>query len=144
LAGAQGRLIEALSGDFGPLRRFRPFRDVRFSSDKRPYNEFTSFAGTSSHGSGSLYAQLGVDGLLVAGGYYQPATATLTAFREAVSDLTTAATFDAVEQRLKHHGLILDGNPLKTAPRGWDRDHPRLDLLRLRNLAFARTDQHPT
>ncbi|WP_208972269.1 DUF2461 family protein [Kineococcus rubinsiae] len=35
--------------------------------------------------------------------------------------------------------MELDGDELKTAPRGWDRDHPRLDLLRLRNLAVSRT-----
>ncbi len=132
-------LADALTPEFGEVRRFRPYRDVRFSKDKSPYQLFASMAATGARDSGMLYLQLGLDGLLLAGGYYQPATDTLNRFRTAVSDPAVAASFDSTRDALAAEGLVLDGDPLKTAPRGWDRDHPRLDLLRLRNLALSRT-----
>ena len=33
------RLVDALAGEFGPLKIFRPYKDVRFSADKRPYKD---------------------------------------------------------------------------------------------------------
>ena len=40
---------------------------------------------------------------------------------------------------MSEQGLQLVSDELKTVPRGWSRDHPRLDLLRLRNLTLHRT-----
>lgn len=86
-----------------------------------------------------LYLQLSLDGLLLAGGGYQPSTETLSRFRDAVDDTRHATSFDQTVASLIGDGFTLDGNPLKTAPRGWPKDHPRIDLLRLRNLAMTRT-----
>jgi len=130
-------LVDALSGEFGPLKVFRPYRDVRFSRDKQPYKLQTSLVTTESE-RGLLYLQLGLDGLLVAGGFYQPDTATLSSFRTAVDEPRVAASFDRITQTLAGEGLNLDGDPLRTAPRGWPKGHPRIDLLRLRNLALVR------
>lgn len=133
-------LCEALEPEFGVLHRYRPQRDVRFSADKRPYQEFCSASGTSTRaGSGVLYLQLSFDGLMLAGGVYQPSTATLGVFRTAVDQPRIAASFDDTLTSLRDDGFDLDGDPLKTAPRGWPKDHPRIDLLRLRNLALHRT-----
>ena len=66
---------------------------------------------------------------------------TLTRFREAISDHRVAGSFDRTRADLAGADLHLNGDELKTAPRGWPRDHPRVDLLRLRNLALSRT--HP-
>ena len=111
---------------------------MRFSKDKSPYKVSASMAAGSAHGSGALYVQVDLSGLFVAGGYWQPSTATLNRFRTAISDPAVAASFDAALASLAADGFVLRGDELKTVPRGWDRDHPRLDLLRLRSLALSR------
>ena len=140
VAGPLAALAEDLTAEFGDIHRFRAKRDVRFSPDKRPYQEFCSMSASSTHPTGGvLYLQLGLDGLMVAGGAWQPDTATLTRFREAIDDEDIAASFDLARQEMLDAGFELDGNPLKTTPRGWPRDHPRIQDLRLRNLAWHRT-----
>ncbi len=66
---------------------------------------------------------------------------TLNRFRTAISDPDVAGSLDAELASLADDGFDLDGDELRTVPRGWARDHPRLDLLRLRNLALARPPQ---
>ncbi len=132
-------LADALEDEFGEAKIFRPHRDVRFSKDKSPYKLTAALATSGRHEGGTLYLQVGVDGLMLAGGWWQPQTPALGRFRAAVDDPKTATSFDRQRSRLAKEGLHLGGDPLKTAPRGWDRDHPRIDLLRLRSLAFAVT-----
>ena len=133
-------LAGELTAEFGEIRRFRPQRDTRFSTDKRPYQTFCSRAATTAAGIHALlYFQFGVDAVLVAGGCWQPDNATLTAFRQAVDNPTTADSFDDTLAQHRGSGFTFDGDALKTAPRGWPHDHPRIDLLRLRNLALQKT-----
>jgi len=139
VAAPLARLADALDGEFGPVKCFRPYRDVRFSADKRPYQEHASLAGTGARGTGVLYFQLGLDGVLLAGGAYRPPTAVLTSFRESVDDPAVAASYDAIAADLASHGITALAEPLRTRPRGWPADHPRLDLLRMTNLAVATT-----
>ena len=130
------RLADDLEDEFGPIHRFRPQRDVRFSPDKRPYQEFCSMAAERDPVGSVLYFQLGLDGLMVAGGRWHPDTATLQRFRLAVDHPEVAESFDRILAGFRADAFDLDGDPLTTAPRGWPRDHPRIDLLRLRNLAL--------
>lgn len=136
IAEPMAALADALTDEFGNIHRFRPQRDVRFSPDKRPYQEVCSMAAGQDSPGPVLYFQLGLDGLMVAGGRWQPDTATVQQFRRAIDDPGTASDFDAELARFTAQGFELDGRPLSTAPRGWPRDHPRIDLLRLRNLAL--------
>lgn len=137
VAGPMAALADALEDEFGEAKVFRPHRDVRFSNDKSPYKLTAALAAPGRHEGGSLYLQVGADGLMLGGGWWQPSTATLTRFRQAVDDPKVARSFDRQLARQTSEGLRLDGNPLATAPRGWDRDHPRIDLLRLRDLALT-------
>jgi uncharacterized protein (TIGR02453 family) len=132
-------LAEALAPEFGEVKTFRPYRDVRFSADKRPYQEHASLMAAGHAGAGSLYLQVSAEEVMLAGGLYRPPQPTLTAFREAVDDPATAASFDAVVATLDRRGVALMGDSLRSRPRGWPADHPRLDLLRLTNMAVARS-----
>ncbi len=60
-------LLADLAPEFGTAKVFRPYRDVRFSKDKTPYK---THAAAVVEGDGSLYVQLGADGLYVGGGYW--------------------------------------------------------------------------
>jgi hypothetical protein len=62
----------------------------------------------------------------------------LARFRAAVADEAGAALAGAVA-RMQEAGLTLWGDALKTAPRGVPRDHPRIDLLRLKDLLASDT-----
>jgi uncharacterized protein (TIGR02453 family) len=119
-------LLADLEPEFGPGKIFRPYRDVRFSRDKTPYK---THCGATA---GPFYVQVGADGLLVAGGYYQMASDQVARFRTAVDDERRGSD---LEKRLAAlEGLTVAGDTLKTRPRGYDPDHPRIDLLRHKGL----------
>jgi uncharacterized protein (TIGR02453 family) len=119
-------LLADLEPEFGPGKIFRPYRDVRFSHDKTPYK---THCGATA---GPFYVQVGADGLLVAGGYYQMASDQVARFRTAVDDERRGGD---LEKRLAAlDGLTVAGETLKTRPRGYDPDHPRIDLLRHKGL----------
>ncbi len=119
-------LLADLEPEFGPGKIFRPYRDVRFSNDKTPYKPH---CGATA---GPFYVQVGADGLLVAGGYYQMASDQVARFRTAVDDERRGSD---LEKRLAAlEGLTVAGETLKTRPRGFDPDHPRIELLRHKGL----------
>lgn len=119
-------LLAALEPEFGPGKVFRPYRDVRFSHDKTPYK---THCGATV---GPFYVQVGSDGLLVAGGYYRMAPDQVARYRTAVAEDRRGGD---LEKRLAAFGeLTLAGETLKTRPRGFDPDHPRIDLLRHKGL----------
>ncbi len=119
-------LLAALEPEFGPGKIFRPYRDVRFSHDKTPYK---THCGATA---GPFYVQVGADGLMAAGGYYRMAPDQVARYRTAVDDERRGSD---LEKRLAAlDGLTVAGETLKTRPRGFDLDHPRIDLLRHKGL----------
>ncbi len=138
-AGVRGpmtALLEGLEDEFGPGRVFRPNRDLRFSADKSPYK--THQGGYVSTGSRTgWYAEVSADGFRLGGGCYQMDAPTLAAYREAVAG-PRGATLERVVAELRGAGWEVGGDQLKTAPRGWSRDHERIDLLRHRTISALR------
>jgi len=134
-------LAEALSAEFGDIKVFRPNRDLRFTPDKRPYTEHASMVAKTARG-GGLYFQVGPDGLLLAGGWYQPAPDSLDRWRHAMDDDAVVDGLRSTLMALAAVGFTLDeGDPVTTAPRGWRRDHRHIDLIRRRSLTVSRTDE---
>jgi len=132
--GPLERLLEEFGEELGgPVRLFRPNRDVRFSKDKSPYKTHTygyvSVPGTQS----GLYLSIGAGGLDAGSGYWRMATDQLARFRAAVDGPEGAALAEAVE-RMQATGVHLWGDALKTAPRGFPKDHPRVHLLQKKDL----------
>jgi uncharacterized protein (TIGR02453 family) len=121
-------LLAELEPEFGPGKIFRPYRDVRFAADKRPYK---THCGATA---GPFYVQIGADGLMAAGGYYQMASDQVARFRAAVDDERRGTDLEKLLEVLRADGLTLAGEKLKTRPRGVDPDHPRIDLLRHKAL----------
>lgn len=130
-------LADQLAPRYGEVKIFRPYRDLRFTSDKRPYQEHASLA-VRSPAAGVLYLQLSPDGLLLAGGYWQPAPDQLKRFRILQDDPKEAASLDRLLAELAERDMSLgEGSPVKTAPRGWRQDHPRIELIRRRSLTVG-------
>ncbi len=130
-------LAEILAPTFGDGKVFRPNRDVRFTPDKRPYKENASLAIRRPSGD-ALYLELSTRGLRLAGGLWQPARDQLVRFRDLQDDGRKTRGLDRLLGELDDAGLPLDDSPgLKTAPRGWSTDHPRIGLLRLTSLTVG-------
>jgi uncharacterized protein (TIGR02453 family) len=123
-------LLADLEAEFGEAKVFRPNRDTRFSRDKSPYK--TNAAAVVPSECGALYLSLSAEGLHVAGGGYMLARDQLARFREAVDDGRRARGLEKVLADLRARRATVGGHTvLKTAPRGYPADHPRIDLLRL-------------
>jgi len=131
-------LCAVLEGEFGPAKVFRPYRDVRFSADKSPYKTTQGALLPGPDGGQVWYLQISAAGLLVATGYHEMASDQVQRFRDAVDDETTGELLVALLADLQESGYEVEGDRLKTRPRGTDPDHPRLDLLRLRTLTAMR------
>ena len=122
-------LMEDLAAEFGPGRIYRPYRDVRFSKDKRPYK--TNIAASNDGG----YISLSSEGLGIGCGLYAPDTATLEAYRVGVADEATGTALVKLIAALTRKGMEVGAHEtLKTAPRGYPKDHPRIDLLRQKGI----------
>ncbi len=130
-------LTEELA-EYGPYHMFRPHNDLRFSKNRPPYKLQQGAYGESEGGAGH-YVQFSADGLMVAAGYYAMAKDQLQRFRDAVAaDATGAEIAELVadlEQRSYEIGAI---GELKTAPRGFPKDHPRIELLRRKGLMASK------
>ena len=123
---------------------YRIYRDTRFSLDKTPYK--THFSALLSPRGKKLqaadyYIQAGATGTesLTAGGYWATDTASLQKLRHAMVD--NIEEFEAIINepefvRLYPHWY---GPQLKTAPKGWDRNHPNVELLRLQVVGREHT-----
>ena len=106
-------LLDELSGEFGPGRIARPYRDIRFRADKSPYK--TEIYATLDRGG---YVRFGADGLTAALGYYMMTAAQLDRYRQAVIDDAHGARLAELTERLRGDGLQVGGaQMLKTAAR---------------------------
>ncbi len=113
---------------------FRIYRDVRFSSDKRPYKEhaachFRHMAGKDAHAPG-FYVHIAPDEVFFGGGIWRPPNPVLTEIRQAIVDdddewkkITRSRTF-------KNRFGAIRGDSLKRPPAGFDKDHPLVDDLK--------------
>jgi uncharacterized protein (TIGR02453 family) len=131
-------LMADLDAEFGPMRLFRPYRDVRFSKDKSPYKTAAAAYGEREGGAG-YYVQLSATGLYAGSGYYHMAPDQLARFRMAIDD-DTGDELERICGAMEKKGYDLGAvDQLKTAPKGYPRDHPRLALLRRKGLATGKT-----
>jgi uncharacterized protein (TIGR02453 family) len=126
-------LVAELEPDFGACTLFRPHRDIRFSKDKSPYKTYqAAFAGISP-GIG-YYVHLDARGLLAGGGFHAHSSAQVDRYREAVNGEATGSDLSAIVAGLRENSFAVEGEQLKTKPRGYALDHPRIDLLRYKSL----------
>jgi len=131
-------LSEIVADEFGHLRVFRPNRDVRFSKDKAPYKT-RCYAVTEGEGGEAYYVEISANGLVVASGYWMMANDQLTRYRRAVDDQRPGTDLERIVADLRSQTLVIEAHGLKTAPRGYPRDHPRVELLRHKSMAAMQT-----
>ena len=117
---------------------FRINRDVRFAKDKSPYKiNFGAMIAPGGRKSTRLgyYVSIEPQGQsLIAGGWYMPTAQQLARFRQAIDrDAGDLKKIMRARAFIEHFGSIA-GEKLKTAPQGYDRAHPDIELLRLKQI----------
>jgi uncharacterized protein (TIGR02453 family) len=123
-------LLAELASEFGEAKVFRPYRDVRFSPDKSPYK--TAIAASLGEAG---YVQLSSAGLAAGSGMYVMAPDQLERYRRAVNDDATGVALAQLLAMAAKAGIEVTAHEsLKTAPKGYPKDHPRIDLLRQKGL----------
>jgi len=121
--------------EFGPFHLFRPHNDLRFSKNKPPYKTHQGMYGETEAGAGH-YVQISAAGVMCGTGYYAMARDQLDRFRRAVDADSTGA--EIVADLAKRRYTIGAIDELKTAPRGYPKDHPRIELIRRKGLMVSK------
>jgi uncharacterized protein (TIGR02453 family) len=125
-------LTEELAEEFGEPKIFRPYRDVRFSHDKSPYQ---THIGAVLGGSG--YVQLSAEGLGAGAGLWQMSPDQLARYRAAVASDGPGPELEEIIAAIDKAGITVHGHGvLKSAPRGYPADHPRIALLRYKGVTM--------
>jgi uncharacterized protein (TIGR02453 family) len=127
-------LLAELEPDFGPGRVFRANRDVRFSADKTPYK--LNCAAQLTGG----YVSVSADELFAGSGMYMPSSEQLKRLRAAIDADRTGTELEAIVASLRTAKYGVGAHEtLKTAPRGYPKDHPRIDLLQLKGIVMSKS-----
>jgi len=134
--------MEALKvhDDIESLKIFRIYRDVRFSKDKTPYKPH--FAGNFVRGTkrlrGGYYLRIRPGESFLAGGFWEPNKEDLLRIRKEF-EMDTAEIRSIINNKefVNYFGA-LEGNALKTAPRGFDKEHPDMDLIKMKQFIVTR------
>jgi uncharacterized protein (TIGR02453 family) len=131
-------LTDALAPEFGAAKVFRPFRDVRFAKDKTPYktNQGAFVAAGPACG---WYVEIAARGVRTGGGFYDASSSDLARVRTSIDSEATGKQLEQILAKLRKAGFEIGGDRLKTTPRGYDADHPRIDLLRHKSLTVGRS-----
>jgi uncharacterized protein (TIGR02453 family) len=130
-------LTAALESDFGTAKVFRPFRDVRFAKDKTPYKTNQgAFVGAGP--ACGWYVEIAARGVRTGAGFYDASATDLGRIRASIADETKGKQLQKILAKLERAGFEVGGDRLKTSPRGYAADHPRIELLRHRSLTVLK------
>ncbi|MBL7843053.1 MAG: DUF2461 domain-containing protein [Cyclobacteriaceae bacterium] len=133
---------ENLAGLNPRKQGFRIYRDVRFSKDKRPY-KVNMGAGFSAHGKmeqePGYYIHLEPGKSFVAGGFWMPDSANLAKIRQEVDYHPDGLLKILNDRKFKKHFTGFDDyDRVKTAPKGYPKDHPHIELLKNKSFTVSR------
>ena len=117
---------------------FRIYRDTRFSKDKTPYK--TNWGGglkrEGAENRGGYYYQVGPKGSFVMGGFFGPNKEDLLHIRKQIDQDSDQLRDILSSKQFKNFFGTLNGSMLKTAPRGFEKDSPNIDLLRYKSFTL--------
>lgn len=119
---------------------FRQNRDVRFSKNKDPYKNnmgaYFSVGGKKSNNPGYyLHIQPGAN--FLAGGLWMPEAPILKAIRQEIDYSGDELVSILNDKAFKKYFPELQGEQLKTTPKGYDADHPHINLLRFKSFTVS-------
>ena len=123
------------------FKLFRIYRDVRFSKDKTPYKAHFagSYARLGKELRGGYYLRIRPGESFLAGGFWEPNKEDLLRIRKEIEQ--DASEIHAIlkdDNYMKYFGGKFEGAELKSAPRGFDKGHKDIDLLRKKGFIAVR------
>lgn len=137
-------LLEALKvhDDVDRLKNFRIYRDVRFSKNKSPYK--THFSGSFHRRKpelrGSYYLHIQPDNAsFIAVGFWDPSKEDLLRIRKEFEIDDEEIRAIVADKKFKSIWDDFSGDELKTAPKGFDKTHKAIDLIRKKQFIFTKT-----
>ena len=139
-----------LHDEIDKMKMFRIYRDVRFSKDKTPYK--THFGGSFHRKKpalrGGYYLHIAPNNeSFIATGFWEPASPDLLRIRkefemdaEPMREILADKNFNSI------WGNQFVGDEVKSAPKGFSKEHPNIDLIKKKQFIFTRkfTDQEIT
>lgn len=120
---------------------FRINRDVRFSKDKSPYKSnfgANIVAGGKKSGNAGYYLHIEPSSCFIGGGKYMITPAELKKIRQEIGYNPDSLKNIINDAAFKAHFGELQGQQLKTAPKGYPKDHPEIKLLRYKNFYVSK------
>lgn len=138
---AQSLLAEMeVHDEIEKIKTYRIYRDVRFSKDKSPYkNHLSGFMSRATKWRrGGMYFHFEPGGnSMVGGGFWNPDSKDLSRIRQEIAADDTYLRKIIKDKTFLKHFQTLDGNQLKTAPKGYPKDHEAVDLLRYKQFLIS-------
>lgn len=121
------------------FKLFRIYRDVRFSKDKTPYKTHFGMAWhrTKPELRGGYYLHLKPNDIFLACGFWDPSPADLKRIRHELAVDGDEYRNIINNPKFKNVWGELEGDAVKTAPKGYAKDHPNIDLLRYKQHLFS-------
>lgn len=119
---------------------FRIYRDVRFSKDKTPYktNFGASYARTKPMFRGGYYLHIEDNNSFIGGGFWNPNKEDLLRIRKEIElDAEELREIINTTEFKKFFGKLV-GEEVKTAPKGFDKNHPDIDLIKKKQFLVMR------
>lgn len=125
---------------------FRIYKDVRFSKDKSPYktNLGAGLSRVKPKLRGGYHILIEPDNSFVGGGFWSPNNADLLHIRkEFEANTTEIEAITSNNTFVKYFGELKGEEGVKTAPKGFDKNHPAIDLIKKKQFIAQRkfTDQ---
>ena len=130
--------IETLNGK---KSLFRIYRDIRFSKNKTPYKTCWSgsFKRATANLRGGYYFHIEPENSFLGGGFWNPNPADLKRIRDEIAaNDTELRSITSTKDFIDTFG-VLKGDKVKTAPKGFAKDHPAIDLLRYKQFTVGKS-----
>ncbi|MCF6349300.1 MAG: DUF2461 domain-containing protein [Flavobacteriaceae bacterium] len=135
-------LLESLQkhDDVDKMKMFRIYRDVRFSKDKTPYKTHFggSFGRTKPRLRGGYYLHIAPGDSFIATGFWEPNKEDLFRIRKELELDATEFRKIITAKKFKSVWGELVGNEVKTAPKGFSKEHADIDLIRKKQFIFTK------
>ncbi len=140
---AFGKAVEAGLKETDSIEKsklFRIYRDVRFSKNKDPYKDYfgTSFTRATARLRGGYYLHIAPGDSFVGGGFWSPNPADLKRIRDEFALDDKPIRKIIADKTFKKYFGALQGEGVKTAPKGFDKEHPAIDLIRMKQFTVSR------
>ncbi|TXD52590.1 MULTISPECIES: DUF2461 domain-containing protein [unclassified Polaribacter] len=124
-------------------KMMRIYRDVRFSNDKTPYKAHfaNSYSRLGKELRGGYFLRIRPGASFLAGGFWEPTKDDLFRIRKEIAQDASEirAILESKEYKKHFGGQFESFSELKTAPRGFDKEHPDVDLLRKKGFIASKS-----